>query len=87
MLGLGETIAEVKQTLDQMRESDVDFVTLGQYMRPTNKHLTIKEYVHPDVFAELKSYGENIGFISVASSPLVRSSYKAREFYEKAMRA
>ena len=86
MLGLGETIAEVKQTLDQMRESDVDFVTLGQYMRPTNKHLTIKEYVHPDVFAELKSYGENIGFISVASSPLVRSSYKAREFYEKAMR-
>ena len=86
MLGLGETIDEVKKTLEEMRESDVDFVTLGQYMRPTNKHLSIKEYVHPDVFGELKSYAESLGFVSVASSPLVRSSYKAREFYENAMR-
>lgn len=85
MLGLGETIDEVKQSLRDLREYDVDFVTIGQYMRPSKRHLSIKEFVHPDVFKELEDFGLSIGFTSVASGPLVRSSYRAVEFYEAAM--
>lgn len=84
MLGLGETIDEVKTTLQDMRKYDVDFVTIGQYMRPTKRHLSIKEWVKPETFKELESYAREIGFLGVASSPLVRSSYKAREFFENA---
>lgn len=84
MLGLGETLDETKRSLLDLREHDVDFVTIGQYMRPTKKHLSIKEWVHPDSFKELESFATDIGFLGVASSPLVRSSYRAREFYEKA---
>lgn len=81
MLGLGETIDEVKQSLRDLREHQVDFVTLGQYMRPSKRHLSVKEWVHPTVFAELKQEAERLGFLSVASGPLVRSSYKAMESY------
>lgn len=83
MLGLGEEKAEVHQTLNDLRSSGVDFVTLGQYMRPTKKHLAIKKWVTPDEFAEYGRFARKIGFKGVVSNPLVRSSYKAREFYEK----
>ena len=86
MLGLGETLEEVVECLVDMREYGVDFVTIGQYMRPTKKHLSIKRWVHPDEFAQLAEKAKQLGFMSVASGPLVRSSYKANEFYEEAMR-
>jgi len=85
MLGLGEKPAEVVDALKDLRNAGVDFVTLGQYMRPTKRHLSIKEYVHPDVFQEYSKISEDLGFLSVASGPLVRSSYRAREFYERAL--
>ena len=84
MLGLGEDEDEVKQSLRDLREAGVEFVTLGQYMRPTNKHLSIKRFAHPDEFNRLGEYAESIGYLSVASAPLVRSSFKAHEFYAKA---
>jgi lipoic acid synthetase len=84
MLGLGEDEVEVKQSLRDLREAGVEFVTLGQYMRPTNKHLSIKRFAHPDEFNRLGEYAESIGYLSVASAPLVRSSFKAHEFYAKA---
>ena len=85
MLGLGETPAEVVDALKDLRRHDVDLVTLGQYMRPTRQHLSIKEYVHPNLFKELGDVALDLGFLAVAAGPLVRSSYKAREFYEQAL--
>jgi len=84
MLGLGETEEEVVQALRDLRAHDVDFITIGQYMRPSKKHLSIKEWVHPDQFAALAEAAKELGFKSVASGPLVRSSYRAREFYQLA---
>ena len=85
MLGLGETEDEVKESLDDLRAIDCDFVTLGQYMRPTSKHLSIKRFAHPDEFERLKQYAQSIGFLGVASGPLVRSSYRAGELFEAAV--
>jgi lipoic acid synthetase len=85
MLGLGESLDEVKASMRDLRHHGVDFVAIGQYLRPTKKHLSIKSYVHPDDFKRLEEYGYEIGFQSVASAPLVRSSYRAREFYELAV--
>ena len=85
MLGLGETMDEVVQALKDLREHDVDFITIGQYMRPSKRHLSIKEFVPPEQFDELAVIAKDLGFMSVASGPLVRSSYKASEFYAKAM--
>jgi lipoic acid synthetase len=85
MLGLGEEEAEVRKSLGDLREAGVEFVNMGQYMRPTNKHLAIKRFAHPDEFARLKDYAESIGFLAVASAPLVRSSYKAHEYYANGM--
>lgn len=85
MLGLGEEKDEIFKTLSEMREADVDFVTVGQYMRPSKKHLSIKEWVEPKIFEEVGAHALEVGFKSVASSPLVRSSYKARQFYEDAI--
>ncbi|PJZ70161.1 lipoyl synthase [Leptospira perolatii] len=79
ILGLGETIEEVKEALLDLRKAGVKMVTLGQYLQPTPTHHPVKEYVHPDRFRELKKYGEEIGFTSVFSGPLVRSSYHADE--------
>lgn len=81
MLGLGETDDEVIQTLKDLRAIDVDVVTFGQYLRPTEKHLAVVEYVRPEKFAHFKKMGEELGFKYVASGPMVRSSYKAGEFY------
>jgi lipoic acid synthetase len=79
MLGLGESLDEVKDTMRQLREHRVDIVTLGQYLRPSLKHLPILRYVPVEDFAMLKEYGHSLGFSHVESGPLVRSSYHADE--------
>ena len=79
MLGLGETLDEVRETMRALRAHKVDIVTLGQYLRPSVKHLPIVRYVPIDEFAQLKSYGVELGFKHVESGPLVRSSYHADE--------
>jgi lipoyl synthase len=79
MLGLGETIDEVLAVMHDLRESKVDILTLGQYLRPSPKHLPIIRYVTMDEFAELKRRGYEMGFRHVESGPLVRSSYHAAD--------
>jgi len=81
MLGLGETEKEVIQTMKDLRAIGVDVVTFGQYLRPTENHLSVVEYVKPEVFDYYRELGEDMGFKYVASGPMVRSSYKAGEFY------
>jgi len=77
MLGLGETIAEVKQVLKDLRDHDCNMITIGQYLQPSRYHLPVERYVHPDEFEELRQYAEGLGFHNVASAPMVRSSYHA----------
>jgi len=77
MLGLGETLSEAKQVMDDLFSHNVDMVTLGQYLQPSKDHLKVERFVHPDEFEELRVYGEKLGFKHVASGPLVRSSYHA----------
>ncbi len=86
MLGLGETKQEVVKTLQDLRDLGVDAVTIGQYLRPTMKHLPVVEYIHPDAFKEYESIGAEMGFIFVASGPFIRSSYNAIAFSEKVMK-
>lgn len=86
MLGLGETKDEVLRTLHDLREAGVEAVTIGQYLRPTMKHLPVVEYIHPDVFAEYEAIGDEMGFAFVASGPFIRSSYNAIAFSEKVMK-
>ena len=81
MLGLGESRREILQAMDDMRDAGVDFLTIGQYLQPTRKHLKVLKFLHPDEFNELGQIGDKMGFDYVASGPLVRSSYKAAEFY------
>ncbi|KAI5055690.1 hypothetical protein GOP47_0029211 [Adiantum capillus-veneris] len=85
MLGLGENDDEIRQTMKDLRAIGVDILTLGQYLQPTPLHLTVKEYVTPEKFNYWKEYGESVGFRYVASGPLVRSSYRAGEFYIESM--
>ena len=75
MLGLGETKEEVVQTMQDLKGSNVDVITIGQYLQPTPKHLPVQRYVHPSEFAELREIGYSIGLDYVESGPLVRSSY------------
>lgn len=77
MVGLGETLAEVKQVMRDLRQSNVDILTVGQYLRPTLNHLPVIRHVHPDEFAEIREFGYSLGFQHVESGPLVRSSYHA----------
>ncbi len=81
MLGLGERDEEIRQVLADLRAVDVDFLTIGQYLRPSHRHLKVESYVRPDQFAEYQRWGEELGFKYVASGPLVRSSYRAGEFF------
>lgn len=81
MLGLGESRREILQAMDDMRDAGVDFLTIGQYLQPTRKHLKVLKFLHPDEFNELGQIGDKMGFDYVAAGPLVRSSYKAAEFY------
>lgn len=75
MLGLGETKDEVVATLSHLAEANVDVVTIGQYLQPTAKHLSVQRFVHPDEFAEFREIGYELGLDYVESGPLVRSSY------------
>ena len=77
MLGLGEEVPEVLAVMRDLVERDVDILTLGQYLRPTEWHLPVARFVHPDEFAELARLGEAMGFAHVEAGPLVRSSYRA----------
>jgi len=83
MLGLGETEDQVIQTLSDLRDAGCDIVTIGQYMQPSKKHIEMVEYIHPDLFKKYEDVAYELGFLAVASSPLVRSSYKALESYNK----
>jgi lipoic acid synthetase len=79
IVGLGETNEEVVETMRDLRSAGVDVVTIGQYLQPSEKHVTIDRWVHPDEFAWLREQGEGLGFSSVFAGPLVRSSYRADE--------
>jgi lipoic acid synthetase len=83
MLGLGETDEEILQTLKDLRSVGCDVVTFGQYLQPTKRHLKVEEYVTPEKFKEWQTIAEGMGFLYVASGPLVRSSYRAGEFFMK----
>ncbi|WP_136592480.1 lipoyl synthase [Salinigranum halophilum] len=86
MLGLGEYAHEVYQTLSDLREADVDVVTLGQYLQPSRSHLDVYDYVHPDAFDTWQRVAEDeLGFLYCASGPMVRSSYKAGELFVDAL--
>lgn len=85
MLGVGERPEEVRQTMLDCREAGVDVITLGQYLRPSKRHLPVAEYVTPEAFDEWTAVGKELGFVYVASGPLVRSSYKAGEFFIKGL--
>ena len=77
MLGLGETMEQVQQTLRDLRAHDVDMITVGQYLQPTPHHHPVMRYWTPEEFAEIEAYGNQLGFTHVASGPMVRSSYHA----------
>ena len=81
MLGLGETETELFQAMDDLRESDVQVLTLGQYLRPSPNHLPVVEYIRPEAFELYKEVAEQKGFEYVASGPLVRSSYHAADYH------
>lgn len=81
MLGLGETRDELKQAFEDLRSYGVDVLTLGQYLRPSARHLPVEKYVSPEEFEELGELARGYGFLYVASGPMVRSSYKAAELF------
>jgi lipoic acid synthetase len=81
MVGLEESEEEVIQAMTHLRRAEVDFLTVGQYLRPSARHLKVVEYVRPEQFHRYRTIGEELGFRCVASGPLVRSSYRAGEFY------
>ena len=81
MLGLGESRREILQAMEDLIGVGVDFLTIGQYLQPSRKHLKVFKFLHPKEFDELGKIGEQMGFDYVAAGPLVRSSYKAAEFY------
>ncbi len=79
MLGLGEENAEVFQTIEDIRNANVDVITIGQYLQPTKKHLPVKKFITPEEFNEFGDFARSLGFRHVESSPLVRSSYHAEK--------
>jgi lipoyl synthase len=81
MLGLGETDEEILETLKDLRNVHCDVITFGQYLQPTERHLKVIEYITPEKFQYWKEVAESMGFLYVASGPLVRSSYRAGEFF------
>ncbi|MEW5739051.1 MAG: lipoyl synthase [Myxococcota bacterium] len=85
MVGLGETDAELEQCFRDLRSAGVDVLTLGQYLQPSQYHLRVERFVTPDEFAAYQRLAESMGFLYVASGPLVRSSYRAAEFFMKGL--
>ena len=83
MVGLGEDKDEIIQVMDDMRSANVDFLTIGQYLQPSEKHHPLHRYYHPDEFKELDSIAKTKGFLLVSSSPLTRSSYHADDDFKK----
>ena len=81
MLGLGEKETELFQTMDDLREAGCEVLTMGQYLRPTPKHLPVVEYITPEQFNYYGDIARRKGFLYVASGPLVRSSYHAADFH------
>ncbi|HOB62324.1 MAG TPA: lipoyl synthase [Candidatus Competibacteraceae bacterium] len=77
MLGLGETLEEIREVMRDLRAHEVEMLTLGQYLQPSAHHLAVQRYVTPEEFEQLREFGETLGFTHVASAPLVRSSYHA----------
>ena len=77
MVGLGETDDEVASIMDDLREANVDFMTIGQYLQPTPKHAPVDRFVTPDAFSYFAGLGKQKGFLMMASTPLTRSSYHA----------
>ena len=85
MVGLGETLNEIKETMADLRDSDCDLLTIGQYLRPTETHSPISKWYTPSEFDILKNMGVELGVKHVASGPLVRSSYHADEQHRTAV--
>ena len=85
MLGLGETASEVQETLQDLRDHDVDIVTIGQYLRPSPDHLAIQKFYTPEEFESFRQFGKSLGFSHVEAGPLVRSSYHADEGVDAAL--
>ena len=79
MVGLGETDAEVREAMEDLRAVDCDILTLGQYLQPTPKHLAVEGFIPPEQFDAWQQFGESIGFLQVVASPLTRSSYHAEQ--------
>jgi lipoyl synthase len=79
MLGLGEERDEILEVLNDLREAEVDIITLGQYLQPTREHLPVEKFYTPHEFIEYREYALSLGFRHVASGPLVRSSYRAEQ--------
>jgi lipoic acid synthetase len=82
MLGLGETIKEIETTMQDLLDADCSILTLGQYLQPTKKHIPVQRFLLPSEFDDLKEIAIKLGFKQVASGPLVRSSYQAKELFE-----
>jgi lipoic acid synthetase len=82
MVGLGETDAEIRQVMQDLRAVDCNILTLGQYLQPSQKHLKIDSFISPEQFDAWREYGESLGFLQVVSSPLTRSSYHAEQVRE-----
>jgi lipoic acid synthetase len=83
MLGLGERDAEILRTMDDLREANLDILTLGQYLRPTPNHLPVERYVSPEEFEAYRAEGLERGFVEVVAGPMVRSSYRAEQVLQK----
>ena len=85
IVGMGETVDEVLETMADLRKVDCDLLTIGQYLRPSIRHIAMDRFYHPEEFEELRKAGEAMGFKHVASGPLVRSSYHADEQHDAAV--
>jgi lipoyl synthase len=83
MLGCGENGEEIMATMKDLRSIGVDVITFGQYLQPTQRHMKVYEYITPEMFEHWKSEAEKMGFLYVASGPMVRSSYRAGELFIK----
>ena len=82
MVGLGETDEEIHKSMQDLRAVDCDILTIGQYLQPSQKHLKVDDFIHPEHFAAWKAFGEQLGFLQIVASPLTRSSYHAEEVRE-----
>jgi lipoic acid synthetase len=82
MVGLGETDAEIRQVMQDLRAVGCDILTIGQYLQPSQKHLQVNEFIHPEQFDAWKVFGEELGFLQIVASPLTRSSYHAEQVRE-----